>query len=75
LGSVRYFDALSLREPVPTSLENALVILTRFLHANRFPLLKNAAGHLFMQMAFFAVGPSIHRRKSLLANLSSRFDG
>src|SRR5207253_6303577 len=32
------FDAFSSREPVSTSLENALVHLTRFLHANRYPL-------------------------------------
>jgi hypothetical protein len=32
------FDAFSSREPVSTSLENATLCLTRFLHANRYPL-------------------------------------
>jgi hypothetical protein len=36
--SIFLFDAFSSREPVSTSLENALFVLTRFLHANRCPL-------------------------------------
>jgi hypothetical protein len=32
------FDAFSSCEPDPASLENAVLDLTRFLHANRIPL-------------------------------------
>src|SRR5882724_1307559 len=35
------FDAFSSREPVHTSLENGSFVLTRFLHANRYPPLRS----------------------------------
>src|ERR1700719_5179770 len=46
---VCFFDALSSREPVPTSLENALPVLTRFPHANRYRLARKRYGALFRQ--------------------------